>query len=357
MSAFLRSWREEDPVKEIVHKIDSLPRFTHIVDIKNILEMILATDPRVWRKLCDRFADKLASLDQLNVLSDDTLLFSALLSGSRRRLLDIQFATALLRKGADVPLDLPVRSAVGTHPIPLLAVLTEMRLLADPAEKEDITELFEEVLRCVTFAGNLHRYIHVSASIGGHVTTLLDEVLRIPEWAHIADALRSQGAVTGDEYMRTQVRQEAQRVRQEAEEARQTKRTRTDFSSEIDSDSKRIELLFALRRTKAAGGKRTVLKEGDASRSFTAIHMTSMAPGAPSDDIFIIYGLPPTEDHTVVAEIRVKKGITADTTIADLEIALKGPGIGAGHGRRKTRIHRSNRTHRTSRRSHRNQKS
>jgi len=155
--------------------------------------------------------------------------------------------------------------------------------------------------------------------------------------------------MTGEELRRTREAERARaialRAEEEAEWARQTKRTRTDFSSEISSEPNRIELLAALRRTKAAGGKRTSLRE---ERGFTAVHMISMAVGTPSDDIFIVYGRPPTEEHTVVAEIRVKKGLTADTTPADLEIVLKGPAAaeaggagGAGHGRSRSRKSKS----------------
>jgi hypothetical protein len=312
--------------------------------------------------LYDRLADKLANLDQLNQLDGEvTLLFRDVL---RAHIRNWQFAAALLRRGADVPLGFEFPGERG-HPTPLLAALAIYRLSALPAEKEEITELFEEVLRRVTDV--LDQYINASyTNQHGRVITVLDEVLQIPEWAHIAEELRSQGAVTGEEHMRMEqakqarrIREEAERARQEAEEVRQTKRALTDFSREVDSESKRIELLAALRRTKAAGGKRVSLREGGDSPGFTALHMTSMAPGTPSDDIFLVYGLPPTEEHTVVAEIRVKKGLTADTTAADLEIALKGPAVaeaaagGAGHGRRKLRTNKRSRISRTSRTSRR----
>jgi hypothetical protein len=226
-------------------------------------------------------------------------------------------------------------------------------------ERRALTELLEETLRDSIKDAAVHRlYINTINSINGD--TVLDVVQRIPEWAYLAEALRAHGYMTGEELRRAREAERARaialRAEEEAEWARQTKRTRTDFSSEISSEPNRIELLAALRRTKAAGGKRTSLRE---ERGFTAVHMISMAVGTPSDDIFIVYGRPPTEEHTVVAEIRVKKGLTADTTPADLEIVLKGPATaagGAGHGRRSSRSRKSSR--RSSRsRGHRKSKS
>jgi hypothetical protein len=224
-------------------------------------------------------------------------------------------------------------------------------------ERRALTELLEETLRDSIKDAAVHRlYINTINSINGD--TVLDVVQRIPEWAYLAEALRAHGYMTGEELRRAREAERARaialRAEEEAEWARQTKRTRTDFSSEISSEPNRIELLAALRRTKAAGGKRTSLRE---ERGFTAVHMISMAVGTPSDDIFIVYGCPPTEEHTVVAEIRIKGGLSEKTTAADLEIVLKGPAAagGAGHGRSARRHNSSRRNSRS--RSHRKSKS
>lgn len=243
-------------------------------------------------------------------------------------------------------------------------LLLELAQKWDPSLPEDertaLTQLFDEILRISIIDTGVHRlYINAIDSTNGN--TVVDVVQRIPEWAHLAESLRGYGYMPGDELRRVQAadqaRAAAEEARAAAEEARQTKRTHTDFSSEISSEPKRIELLSALRRIKAAGGKRTSLRGGG---GFAAVHMTSMALGTPSDDIFIVYGHPPTEEHTVVAEIRVKGGLSEKTTAADLDIVLKGPAVaeaaagGAGHSSRRSSrrsIRRSRRSRRSKNRS------
>jgi hypothetical protein len=262
-----------------------------------------------------------------------------------------QFVLELLRRGA-VPSD-PRYIDENT----LLLKIASMWYDRNPDHvKEAHTELLEEAIRrSLDLVDADRRNIGIFAFERIRTKTVLDYVQEVPEWASIADSLRSQGAMTGDELRARltggpareeaeRARQEAERAQQEAEQARQAKRALVDFSVEIDSEMKKTDLLEALRGVKAAGGKRASLREPD---GFTAVHMVSMALGTPSDDMFIVYGLPPTEEHTVVAEIRVKRGLTDDTTVADLEIVLKGPaaggaaaaagGAGRNGRRRKTR--------------------
>jgi hypothetical protein len=261
-----------------------------------------------------------------------------------------QFCLELVRRGLDV----------WTDRQRLLTLAQTWTQGFPDDERRALTELFEEILRASVVDAGVHR-LSINTIDPRSGDTILDAVLRIPEWAYLARALREHGYMTAEELRRAREAERARaialRAEEEAEWARQTKRTRTDFSSEISSEPNRIELLAALRRTKAAGGKRTSLRE---ERGFTAVHMISMAVGTPSDDIFIVYGRPPTEEHTVVAEIRIKGGLSEKTTAADLEIVLKGPATaaggaagGVGHSARR---HKSSR--RTSRsRSHRKSKS
>jgi hypothetical protein len=268
-----------------------------------------------------------------------------------------RFCLELVRRGLDA----------WTDPQLLLELAKKWHPSLPEDERRALTQLFEKFLRDSIKDAALHRiYINAIDPMTGN--TVLDAVQPIPEWAYLAEVLRSQGFMTGEELRRVraaeparaaadQARAAAEQAREEAELARQTKRFRTDFSAEINSEPKRIELLSALRRTKAAGGKRTSLREGG---GFVAVHMTSMALGTPSDDIFIVYGHPPTEEHTVVAEIRVKGGLSEKTTTADLDIVLKGlPAVaeagggaaaagGAGHSsRRSKRSRRSSRKNRS----------